>query len=327
MNSLKKLSAFMIFLFLCGVTFPQNNTAKSATSSDSVEESFITINVTKKRMPLIPFINSKDGIFKEYCFVVDDNYKNLAKNLPPEVLFFKYQVTDDTTLFEVASRCNISYDTIASINGIETSDEKIKGKTLILPTCPGLFITKNKSDSSLEILLRENYISKVTEASIVYNIEGKEFFFIPNQKFTPTERAFFLDSTLRLPIDKDKYWISSEFGKRKNPFSGEWKNHNGIDLAANVGTPIYAVKDGAVSVCINMDPTFGNYVILSHDRGKMTSVYAHMSKIAVEKDQVVKKGDIIGYVGQTGLATGPHLHFEIKQGGVAVNPETKLKLK
>ena len=59
----------------------------------------------------------------------------------------------------------------------------------------------------------------------------------------------------------------------------------------------------------------------------MTSVYAHLSKIVVEKDQVVKKGDIIGYVGQTGAATGPHLHFEIKQGGVAVNPETKLKLK
>lgn len=300
-------------------------TAAIAQSTSDTE--FIRVKITKKRMPEIPDLNSKDGIFKEYSFVVDDNYKNLAKNQSPEVLFFKYTVNDDATLFELASRCNITYDTIASINGLETSDEKLKGKSLILPTCPGLFITKNKGDSSLEILLREAYFSQITEKNILYEIEGKEYFFIPNKKFSPTERAYFLDASLRLPIDKDKFWISSDFGRRKNPFSGEWKNHNGIDLAANVGTPVYAVKDGAVSVCISMDPTFGNYIILSHDRGKMTSVYAHLSKIAVEKDQVVKKGDIIGYVGQTGAATGPHLHFEIKQGGVAINPETKLKLK
>lgn len=319
---MKKLKAlFTVILFSTFFTpfFSQDTN----TSNDE----FITVKITQKRMPSIPNLNSKDGIFKEYCFVVDDNYKNLVKNAPLEVIFFKYTVPENTNLFELASRCNIPYDTIASINGLETSDEKISGKTIILPTCPGLFITKNKGNSSLEILLRENYFSKITSNNIVYNIDGKEFFFIPNQKFTPTERAYFLDSTMRLPIDKDKYWVSSDFGRRKNPFSGEWKNHNGIDLAANTGTPVYAVKDGGVTVCIKMDPTFGNYIILSHDRGKMTSVYAHLSKLNVEKDQVVKKGDIIGWVGQTGMATGPHLHFEIRQGGVAMDPETKLKLK
>lgn len=319
---MKKLKAlFTVILFSTFFTpfFSQDTN----TSNDE----FITVKITQKRMPSIPNLNSKDGIFKEYCFVVDDNYKNLVKNAPLEVIFFKYTVPENTNLFELASRCNIPYDTIASINGLETSDEKISGKTIILPTCPGLFITKNKGNSSLEILLRENYFSKITSNNIVYNIDGKEYFFIPNQKFTPTERAYFLDSTMRLPIDKDKYWVSSDFGRRKNPFSGEWKNHNGIDLAANTGTPVYAVKDGGVAVCIKMDPTFGNYIILSHDRGKMTSVYAHLSKLNVEKDQVVKKGDIIGWVGQTGMATGPHLHFEIRQGGVAMDPETKLKLK
>lgn len=297
----------------------------SSLFAQDTELTFRTVKCSKDRMPLIPEIKSKDGIFKEYSFVVDDNYKAMAKNQDVELLFFKYKVTDTSNLLEIASRCNITYDTIASLNGLESADESLKGKTLILPTCTGLFIPKNKGNTSIEILLRENYFSKITEKSTLYQIDGKEYFFVPNLRFSPTERAYFLDATLRLPIDKNKFWVSSDFGKRKNPFSGEWKNHNGIDLAAPVGTPVYAVKDGGVSVCKKNDPTFGNYIILSHDRGKMTSVYAHLSKINVELNQTVKKGDIIGYVGQTGLATGPHLHFEIRQGGVPMNPESKLR--
>lgn len=297
----------------------------SSLFAQDTELTFRTVKCSKDRMPLIPEIKSKDGIFKEYSFVVDDNYKAMAKNQDVELLFFTYKVTDTSNLLEIASRCNITYDTIASLNGLESADESLKGKTLILPTCTGLFIPKNKGNTSIEILLRENYFSKITEKSTLYQIDGKEYFFVPNLRFSPTERAYFLDATLRLPIDKNKFWVSSDFGKRKNPFSGEWKNHNGIDLAAPVGTPVYAVKDGGVSVCIKNDPTFGNYIILSHDRGKMTSVYAHLSKINVELNQTVKKGDIIGYVGQTGLATGPHLHFEIRQGGVPMNPESKLR--
>lgn len=314
----KKLGIIITLCLVFSCLFSQSN---------STEPVFRTVKCSKSRMPQIPELKSKDGIFKEYSYVVDDNYKALAKNLPPELLFFKYTVTDDSTLLEIASRCNITYDTIASVNGLETADESLKGKTLILPTCTGLFIMKDKGESSIEILLREAYFSKITEDSVLYQIDNKSFFFIPNLRFNPTERSYFLDATLRLPIDKNKFWVSSDFGKRKQPFTGEWKNHNGIDLAANVGTPVYAIKDGAVSVCVSSDPTFGNYIILSHDRGKMTSVYAHLSKLNVEKDQTVKKGDIIGYVGQSGLATGPHLHFEIRQGGVPMDPEAKLRLK
>ena len=67
---------------------------------------------------------------------------------------------------------------------------------------------------------------------------------------------------MMLPIDKEAFWVSSEFGKRKNPFSGVTKNHNGIDLAASEGTPVYAIKDGAVAYTSENDPEFGNYIIL-----------------------------------------------------------------
>ena len=103
------------------------------------------------------------------------------------------------------------------------------------------------------------------------------------------------------------------------------KLHKGIDLAAPEGTPVYAIKDGNVAVKIHDDTTFGNYIILTHDKGKTTSVYAHLLSMNVEKDEFIKKGKIIGYVGKTGMATGSHLHFEIRTGGVAQDPTKMLK--
>lgn len=286
-----------------------------------------TVTVTEDRIPVLSTINAKDQVFKEYSQIVSDNYKLIAAQKAPEMIFFKYTVEPKTTLLSLAARLNIRYETIATLNDIENSNDEIAGKTLILPTAPGLFIKKDKGDSSLEILLREHYLQEeIPEGTISYKFSKNEYIFLVNKKFSPTERAFFLDQTLRLPLDRNSFYVSSVFGRRKNPFSGEWKNHNGIDLAAPTGTPVYAVKDGAVSVKIDNDPTFGNYIILSHDKGSMTSVYAHLSKISVNLYDNVKKGQIIGYVGQTGMATGPHLHFEIRQGGVPMDPQKKLKI-
>ena len=98
------------------------------------------------------------------------------------------------------------------------------------------------------------------------------------------------------------------------------------EVMFGLGTPdVYAIKDGAVYVSVPDDAEFGNYVILSHDTGKLTSVYAHLQKIIVEQYQTVKKGEIIGYVGHTGMATGDHLHFEIRQGGKPEDPRQKLR--
>lgn len=314
----KKTIFFITFLFFSFSFFSQNNNQSN---------NYKIIECPKDRMIELPSIKSKDPVFKEYGYIVNDNYKAVSKKQKPELLFFKYTVNDNQTLLQIASRCNITYDTIASLNGLEDNEDQLKGRTLILPTCTGLFIIKDKPNTSIEILLYEAYSSKVPDNAVVYKIDQKEFFFIPNAKFSPIERAFFLDATLRLPLDKKDFWISSEFGKRKNPFSGELKNHNGIDLAANLGTPVYAIKDGDVAFCIEDDPTFGKYIMLSHDKGKLTSIYAHLSKIVVDQYKSVRKGDIIGYVGQTGKATGPHLHFEIRKNGVPVDPQKQLNLK
>lgn len=294
------------------------------------------INLNRARLPELKSLKSSDAIFKEYSNIVSENQKAIAAGYQTEMIFFTHKITEDDSsiisghesqLLAIASRCNISYDTLASINGIEDSTTDLMNKSLILPTVSGLFIKTGKGNTSLEILLHENYANDASTASATfYTIDGEEYAFLEDVRFSPTERAYFLDSSLRLPLDKDAFWISSDFGKRISPISGEWKDHKGIDMAAPEGTPVYAIKNGDAAYCIENDETFGNYIILSHDKGSMTSVYAHLSSICIKKYDSVKKGDIIGYVGHTGMATGSHLHFEIRQGGVPLDPQKKLKI-
>ena len=115
-------------------------------------------------------------------------------------------------------------------------------------------------------------------------------------------------------------WIklTSPFGYRTHPTTGQWKFHNGVDLANNQGTPIYATRSGTVTVA-TYGSTYGWYVTINHGDG-YSSLYAHMTNYVVSKGQYVQKGQLIGYMGSTGRSTGPHLHFSIFYNGSAVNP-------
>ena len=121
-------------------------------------------------------------------------------------------------------------------------------------------------------------------------------------------------------------WIklTSPYGYRTHPTTGQWKFHNGVDLANNQGTPIYAARSGKVTVA-TYGGTYGYYVTINHGDG-FSSLYAHMTHYTVSKGQTVKKGDIIGYMGSTGRSTGPHLHFSIYYNGVSQNPANYITL-
>ncbi|WP_051537982.1 M23 family metallopeptidase [Treponema sp. C6A8] len=267
----------------------------------------------------------KNFQFIQFSKIIEDNNIAVTAGREPEYIFYKYKVSEKFSVLELCARCNIKYDTIVTLNSLASKDDVIEGKTLIIPTVQGLFIPLDKGQTAIEVLLQENYKNQnLTKSILYYKIEERSFVFLQGLRLTPTERAFFLDSSLMLPLAEDTFYVSSEFGKRKNPLSGQIKDHNGIDLAAQEGTPVYAVKDGDVAYTVNDDPTFGNYIILSHDLGKQTSVYAHLSKIFVDQYQHIKKGTVIGLVGHTGMATGDHLHFEIRKGGKAMNPREKL---
>jgi murein DD-endopeptidase MepM/ murein hydrolase activator NlpD len=113
---------------------------------------------------------------------------------------------------------------------------------------------------------------------------------------------------------------TSGFGMRLHPILGYSRFHRGVDFRAGHGTPIHAVSDGRVAMA-GRAGGHGNYVRLAH-AGAMATGYSHMSRIAVRPGQLVRQGQVIGYVGSTGLSTGPHLHFEVYRNGAAVNPKT-----
>lgn len=112
--------------------------------------------------------------------------------------------------------------------------------------------------------------------------------------------------------------MTSGYGMREHPILGGRRKHDGVDLASPVGTPIHATADGVVEKA-SWFGGYGLFVELDHG-ANMETRYGHMSRIAVAEGQRVHKGDVIGYVGSTGRSTGPHLHYEVRVNGLAVNP-------
>lgn len=115
------------------------------------------------------------------------------------------------------------------------------------------------------------------------------------------------------------YRISSPFGMRTHPVLKTQRMHNGIDMACAQGTPIYATRAGTVTTASYQAGGAGNYVSINHLDG-FSSIYMHMTNYVVSAGQTVSQGQLIGYVGSTGLSTGPHLHFGISYAGTYVNP-------
>lgn len=119
--------------------------------------------------------------------------------------------------------------------------------------------------------------------------------------------------------NKDLKRVASGYGYRKDPFTKKPRMHWGMDFTAPRGTPIYATGDGIVKRADNRAAGFGKHIRIDHGFGYV-SLYAHMSKYKVKRGQKVKRGEIIGYVGNTGRSAGPHLHYEIFKDGKKINP-------
>jgi murein DD-endopeptidase MepM/ murein hydrolase activator NlpD len=116
-----------------------------------------------------------------------------------------------------------------------------------------------------------------------------------------------------------KGWTTSIFGMRNSPFTGKRKMHEGLDIAARTGTPVFATADGIVSQAETVDG-YGKLVVIDHGYGYKT-YYAHNSKIFVKVGQRIKRSDKIAAVGNTGSSTGSHLHYEVRLNGVPINPK------
>lgn len=164
-------------------------------------------------------------------------------------------------------------------------------------------VTAVKQDTQTildEVTQKENEVAKkIEELEIAYDeVQDKE--------------------NLRWVVPMRFLNVSSYYGSRTHPVSGEQSFHTGIDLAGPQGTPIVATRSGTVTKAEYQDQA-GNFVSIDHLDGYSSS-YLHMSKYIVEVGQFVIAGQVIGYCGQTGVATGPHLHFEVYHDGRMMNP-------
>jgi murein DD-endopeptidase MepM/ murein hydrolase activator NlpD len=117
---------------------------------------------------------------------------------------------------------------------------------------------------------------------------------------------------------QDRISISSGFGRRIDPFKNTWSEHYGVDFQAPTGTPIVSSGMGKVSKAVR-DPVYGNLLVIDHGAGIQTR-YAHASELLVAEGQNVRRGQLIGRVGSTGRATGPHLHYEVLKDGKLIDP-------
>ena len=312
MQKIKAL--FFAAAFLCAAAFAQEE--RNAQSS--------VIKIQKSKVPQINSLNvrDKDYMLKQFDDEVEQNKQFFISGKPVLPSFYAYTINNDDDLFNLAARFCIRYDSFCLINGITGAEEYIKGKTLLLPSADGIFVPleESKNLSALEFLLQKNRLALLEDTShLRYNIDGKDFAFFPGEKFTTTERAFFLDTSMQLPVKN--YRISSRYGQRENPFNGaKTQFHRGVDMAVPNGSNVFACKSGTVSGR-GENAVYGKWIQIDHGRG-MTSFYAHLSSIQenAQKGTIVRAGELIAKSGSTGQVTGPHLHFEIWLNGKTVDP-------
>lgn len=138
-------------------------------------------------------------------------------------------------------------------------------------------------------------------------------------KMLKTQQNLFTEIPSICPVKNPNYHISMAFGPNLHPINGTWYIHKGLDFSTwRSGDAVLATASGQV-VTVGFDNSFGNYIIIKHNHGMYTR-YAHLNSFRVKKGQTVDQGDIIGTIGNTGVSTGPHLHYEVHIGSDVVDP-------
>ena len=155
-------------------------------------------------------------------------------------------------------------------------------------------------------LRRKLYIESKSQDEVVQMAEKKEKLFAAIPAIQPI-------------ANKELIALASGFGMRVHPIYKVKKMHTGIDFAASIGTPIYATADGRIAEVSVRFSGYGKMIVIDHGFGYKTR-YAHMHEFAVRQGQNIKRGELIGYVGDTGLSTSPHLHYEVLMNGAMINP-------
>ena len=236
----------------------------------------------------------------------------------PEMRFYSYKINSKDRFFDIVTATGMDMDTIVSVNSLKSSGDNA-GRIIYIPNMRGVihFVRKGESIDliSKEYDIPAKYILKINKIDSL----NKKSIFIPMGKLTLADRQRFLNAGFTTPVASEKPKLTSGFGKRKDPITGQHDFHEGIDIGCAAVTPVRSARDGTIIVA-SYEGGYGNLVIVRHSNGYET-YYGHLSKFLVNEGQHVKKGDILALSGNTGRTTGPHLHYEIRKNGKAVNPK------
>ena len=274
-------------------------------------------------------IETNEDAFDENGNVLSDDGKILTPasvGIGQAVSFSTYIVKSGDAISTIARKFGLgNISTLIAINDIDNVRTLRAGQKIRIPSMDGLIHTVKKGESLNSISVKYHVsveeLADTNDLSTLTLSVGQELF-IPGAKMDATSLRKAMGELFAYPI-KASWRLTSQFGTRKDPFTGVKSHHTGIDMACPTGTPIYAAMSGSV-VYSGWSNIFGNYVIINHGNGYQT-LYGHMSKILARKGQSVSQGTRIGLVGSTGYSTGPHLHLTVYKNGKLVDPLTLLK--
>lgn len=272
-----------------------------------------------------PFIQEtaawKDPVFRQQQSETEDWYFNHARglSLPPHNMYC-YKSRSEDSLIALAAAFSLPVDTLATVNGFENISDFVPGQNLLIPSAPGLYL-RDSSQSSWMTALRRKVQDKPS-LPLLLEEDGKKLSVscYPGLKLPPELKTRFILPLFLSPLSHR--YITSPYGYRSHPVTGLWSLHTGTDYRSPAGNPVFASRDGKVLSAGELED-YGKFVILAHKNG-YTTMYGHLSRILVKKGEFVSEGTVIAQSGNTGISTGPHLHFEIRQKGQSLDPENLL---
>lgn len=306
-----------------------------------LENHFKAKGATVRRMAIEPEIKAEAVKTEEKILTVDDAFKLLLTGGREEAV---YVAEETESLASVAEKFNMTVDEIKALNA-NWQDPLHKGsKITVLKPAPMITVTleqemKAQSTVAFKTVTKEDpnqvkSVKKVAQAGKAGLLETTTCVKSENGKITSsvTESSRLIQE----PVDEivavgtkeglaTGSFMTPTVGRLTSPFGPRWgRFHYGVDLANATGTNVVAA-DGGVVTRVGMAGSYGNLIIIDHQNGTSTR-YAHLSAYNVKVGDVVQKGQSIGKIGSTGRSTGPHLHFEVRVGGVAKNPLDFIKL-
>ena len=243
------------------------------------------------------------------------------------ITYQTYRVKSGDMIGFIADAFDVTQDTIISVNNIKQSRLIQPGQYLKIPSMPGIIYTVKKNGETAATIAEKYKVNadkcaSANNVSLDTELKAGTSLFIPDAELDWATRQEINGDLFKKPLHA-RYWLSSNYGWRNSPFNaGARTFHGGIDMAVSQGTPIYAALDGTVTA-VGYNATYGNYVIITHHSGYKT-LYGHMKSTACRRGNFVYTNTVIGYVGSTGMSTGPHLHFTVYKNGKTINPLTVL---